>query len=134
VWSLASAVAHPFLDKHFLQQEYQNIPALYLPLADTWVWQSDQTVVGFMSLIGNEVGAIFIEPAYHRQGIGRALLTFAQQLHSTLEVEVFEQNLQGRQFYAQMGFTPLQQKIHQPTGCEVLRLRLSPVNATGVNF
>jgi putative acetyltransferase len=125
VWSLATAVAHPFLDKDFLQQEYQNIPALYLPLADTWVWQSEQTVVGFMSLLGDEIGAIFIDPTYHRQGIGRAMITFAQQLHTHLEVEVFEQNLQGRRFYAQMGFKLLQKKIHDQTGCSVLRLRRS---------
>ncbi len=134
VWSLATAVAHPFLDKDFLQQEYQNIPALYLPVADTWVWQTEQAVVGFMSLLGNEIGAIFIDPACHRQGIGRALITFAQQLHTALEVEVFEQNLQGRKFYAQMGFKLLQQKIHDQTGYGVLRLRLSQCPATVFNL
>lgn len=134
VWSLATAVAHPFLDKDFLQQEYQNIPALYLPVADTWVWQTEQAVVGFMSLLGNEIGAIFIDPACHRQGIGRALITFAQQLHTALEVEVFEQNLQGRKFYTQMGFKLLQQKIHDQTGYSVLRLRLSQCPATVFNL
>ncbi len=134
VWSLATAVAHPFLDKDFLQQEYQNIPALYLPVADTWVWQTEQAVVGFMSLLGNEIGAIFIDPACHRQGIGRAFITFAQQLHTALEVEVFEQNLQGRKFYAQMGFKLLQQKIHDQTGYGVLRLRLSQCPATVFNL
>lgn len=134
VWSLATAVAHPFLDKDFLQQEYQNIPALYLPVADTWVWQTEQAVVGFMSLLGNEIGAIFIDPACHRQGIGRALITFAQQLHAALEVEVFEQNLQGRKFYAQMGFKLLQQKIHDQTGYSVLRLQLSQCPATVFNL
>lgn len=123
VWSLATAVANPFLDKDFLQQEYQNIPALYLPMAETWVWQEKQSLVGFMSLLGNEVGALFVDPAYHRQGIGRALINHAQQLRGALEVEVFEQNLQGRKFYAQMGFKLLQQKIHDQTGNSVWRLR-----------
>lgn len=76
-----------------------------------------------MSLLGNEVGALFVDPAYHRQGIGRALINHAQQLRGALEVEVFEQNLQGRKFHAQLGFKLLQQKIHDQTGNSVWRLR-----------
>jgi putative acetyltransferase len=37
-------------------------PKLYLPNADTWVAETNGAVVGFIALLGNFVGAIFVEP------------------------------------------------------------------------
>jgi putative acetyltransferase len=125
VWARASAVAHPFLSQEFLEQERHNIPSVYLPNAETWVWEAGGRVVGFLSLLGNEVGAVFVDPEFHRAGIGRALMERARDLRGELEVEVFEKNPLGRAFYAKLGFQFLRRQIHDPTGFEVLRLRLA---------
>ena len=53
VWYAASQVAHSFLDEVFFEQERRDIPALYLPQAETWVYERDGAVVGFIALIGN---------------------------------------------------------------------------------
>ena len=124
VWARASAVAHPFLSPEFMEQERHNIPNVHLPRADTWVWDSNGRVVGFISLLGNEVGAIFVDPDFHRAGIGRALMEQARAVRGELEVEVFERNLLGRAFYANIGFEPVHQKIDDQTGMAVMRLRL----------
>ena len=58
-WYSASQIAHPFLDEDFFEQERNNIARLHIPNAETWVYEQDNRVVGFISLIGNEVGAIF---------------------------------------------------------------------------
>lgn len=134
VWAQASALAHPFLSEEFLELERHNIPNVYLPNAETWVWVADGRVVGFISLLGNEVGAIFVEPAFHRSGIGRALMDRAQALRGELEVEVFQSNLLGRAFYAKLGFEMMHHKVHDQTGFEVMRLRLAvnnPLQPTG---
>lgn len=134
VWAQASALAHPFLSEDFLARERHNIPNIYLPQAETWVWVADEQVVGFISLLGNEVGAIFVAPQFHRSGIGRALMERAQALRGDLEVEVFTSNLLGRAFYAKLGFELMHQKVHDQTGCEVMRLRLAahnPLQPTG---
>jgi putative acetyltransferase len=86
---------------------------------------ADGRVVGFISLLGNEIGAIFVDPGFHRSGIGHALVRHAQALRGELEVEVFERNLLGRAFYAKLGFEPVHQKVHEPTGFEIIRLRLA---------
>jgi len=125
VWGRASALAHPFLGGDFLELERRNIPDLYLPKAETWVWEADGQVVGFISLLGNEVGAIFVDPEFHRTGIGRALMDRARALRGELEVEVFEKNLLGRAFYAKMGFELVHRKVHDQTGFPLLRLRLA---------
>ena len=124
VWAAASAVAHPFLSAEFLAVERDNIANVYLPNAETWVWESDGPVVGFISLLGNEVGAIFVDPKFHRAGIGRALMDHARKSRKELEVEVFTRNAIGRAFYAKYGFELLQKKVHHQTGLELMRLRL----------
>ncbi len=125
VWADASALAHPFLSQEFLELERHNIPNVYLPKADTWVWEAEGRVVGFISLLGNEVGAIFVAPPFQGGGIGRALMDKARALHGELEVEVFKDNLSGRAFYAKYGFELMRQGVHEQTGCEILRLRLT---------
>ena len=125
VWARASALAHPFLSQEFFERERHMIPSVYLPKAETWVWESGGQVVGFISLLGNEIGAIFVDPGVHRTGIGRALIDRARALRAGLEVEVFERNLLGRAFYTKLGFELMSRKCHDPTGFEVMRLRLS---------
>ena len=91
-WENASRIAHPFLTEEFLEQERYNIPNVYLPNADTWVVSYEGKVIGFIALMGSEVGAIFVQPSFHGKGAGLALMNKAQELHSNLEVEVFKDN------------------------------------------
>ncbi len=124
-WENASKIAHPFLSDEFMDKERDNIPNMYLPNADTWVADVNGTVVGFIALIGNEVGAIFVEPEFQDVGIGSALMNKARELHGNLEVDVFEANSIGRKFYSGYGFEPLLEKVHEETGNKVLRLKLT---------
>jgi len=55
-WAAASAVGHPFLDDAFLAQERHDIQHVYIPNAETWVYEMDGRVVGYLALVGNEVG------------------------------------------------------------------------------
>ncbi len=122
VWYAASQVGHPFLDEAFFEKERQDIAALYLPNSETWVYQQNGAVVGFIALVENEVGAIFVDPPLHGQGIGRALMDQAKHLKGDLEVEVFKKNQIGRKFYQQYGFRQINEYFHEETGHMMLRL------------
>lgn len=124
-WENASKIAHPFLEEGFLAQERKNIPEMYLPNADTWVVDVDDQVAGFIALIGNEVGAIFLQPDHQGKKMGKLMMDKARELHGDLEVEVFEKNSIGRNFYAQYGFKLIEEKMHEPTGQRVLRLKFT---------
>ena len=124
-WENASKIAHPFLKEDFQAQVRNDIPELYLPNADTWVVEVDNQVAGFIALIGNEIGAIFLQPEHHGKKIGKLMMDKAKELHGDLEVEVFEKNSIGRKFYSQYGFELIEEKIHEPTGEITLRLKYS---------
>lgn len=123
VWYQASLVAHPFLSEDFLAEEERKIRAVYLPNTQTWVYEEQGKPVGFISLIDNKIGAIFVHPSMQRRGIGRALMDKACSLHETVELDVFEANSIGRTFYSKYGFVPIRQFTHDETGEPMIRLR-----------
>lgn len=124
-WESASRIAHPFLTEEFQQQERHNIPNVYMPVAETWVIEQDGQVIGFVALIGNEVGGLFVKSEFHGTGAGRALMDKAVELRGELEVEVFKANKIGRNFYDKYGFQLLHEAVHESTGNAILRLTLA---------
>lgn len=124
-WETATRLAHPFMTDEFIAQERINVAEIYMPNTDTWIVDIDGNVEGFIALMGNEVGAIFLQPKYHGKGAGKALMDKAQELHGDLEVEVFKANSIGRKFYSRYGFKHLDEKLHEPTGQQVLRLKFT---------
>lgn len=113
------------MTEEFIAQERKNVAEIYMPNTDTWVAEIDGKVEGFIALMGNEVGAIFLQPECHGKGIGKALMDKAQELHGDLEVEVFKENSIGRKFYSHYGFEQLEEKLHEPTRQQVLRLKFT---------
>lgn len=121
-WKMTQPLAHPFLPEDFQKQELISIETIYLPNADTWVIANDERAVGFIALIGNEVGGLFLHPSYHGQGFGNLMMDHAAELHKKIVLDVFEKNVIGRGFYASYGFKQIERKTHEPTGEAVLRL------------
>lgn len=128
VWQAASEVGHPFLTDDFLASERQSIARDHLPSAETWVWEADGKISGFIALLGDEIGALFVEPALHGEGIGKSLVDHARDLRGRLEVEVFAANKIGLSFYRRYGFVENERNVHEATGLEVIRMALPAVD------
>lgn len=124
IWRAANAVAHPFLGEDFLRSEQDNVRDVYLPAAETWVAESGGRVVGFISLLGHQVGGLFLAPAWQGRRIGKALMDKAVAERGALELDVFAANVIGRRFYDRYGFVDADDYLHAPTGQRVLRLTL----------
>ncbi|HWB41670.1 MAG TPA: GNAT family N-acetyltransferase [Gemmatimonadales bacterium] len=133
VWAQSAAVAHPFWTSAMFEQERRDIAEQFLPVAETYVFERAGEVVGFISLLGTEVGGIFVTPRYHGQGIGRALMDWARGSRDHLELDVFEANSIGRAFYAAYGFGIVGARRDATTGQTVLRLRLPPGTRSGAD-
>lgn len=124
VWKSSSRIATPFLSEEFLERETITIRDVYIPIAETWVIEDDGDFVGFLALIENEVGAIFVDPAYQGKGYGKALMDHAKSLRPYLELDVFRDNPIGRTFYNKYGFKFVKEYLHEPSGFIQHRLRL----------
>ncbi len=123
VWYESSTWAHPFLNSEFVEKVKSDMRSMYIPNSETWVYESDAKVVGFISMIGEEIGGLFVLQEYHSKGIETQLVNFVREFHDKLEVEVFKRNKIGRSFYNKYGFTPYKEFMHEPSGEVVLRLR-----------
>lgn len=123
IWEAAAVLAHPFLSDDFNAQVKTAMRDMYLPDSDTWVFEESGKVLGFISMLKNEIGGLFVHPDHHSKGIGRALIIHVQHSHTTLEVEVFDKNKIGKPFYEKYGFEVLKEYTHEPTGEKVIRMR-----------
>lgn len=123
VWEEASRVAHPFLPESFILAERERVRRVYIPITDTWVFEEGGRVAGFISLVDDEVGGLFVDPKSHRRGIGSALLDFALARGRPLELEVFKENQSARAFYQRCGFADVSEYRHAGTGHQMVRMR-----------
>ena len=123
VWYHSSTLAHPFLKFEFVEKVKSDMRNIYIPDSDTWVYEKDLEIVGFISMIGNEIGGLFVMPSILGKGIGTQLVNFVSENHKNLEVEVFEKNKIGRAFYDKHGFRLVKEFTHQESRENVLKMR-----------
>ncbi|MDJ0665221.1 MAG: GNAT family N-acetyltransferase [Acidimicrobiia bacterium] len=126
VWYRASVEAHSFLPDEFFAAEGKLLQDRWLPEAETNVCVVNGAIVGFLSLVGNEVGGLFVDPDHQRRGIGSALMDGARDVRPFLELSVFEENRNGLAFYTAYGFEIVARRTNEETGRPELRLRLNP--------
>lgn len=123
IWDKAASIAHHFLSDEFHQMVKKAMEEMYLPNSETWVYWENEQALGFVSMMGNEIGGLFVGPSHQGKGIGGKLVAHVAEMHPTIEVEVFEQNKIGRPFYEKIGFQPMKTFIHEPTQEKVIRLQ-----------
>lgn len=122
-WEKSSMVAHPFLHPNYVNQIKNDLKEIYLPNAETWVYKENSQIIGFISMIQNEIGGLFVLPDFHSSGIGTKLVNYVNKFHEILEVEVFAKNDKGRNFYTKYGFELLHQYVHEESQEEMIRMK-----------
>lgn len=125
-WRAANELAHPFLSKDFLDKEEGNVRNVYPKFAKIWVQEIDGKVVGFIAMIDNEIGGLFLDPKNHRKGLGREMVDFVQAQKGALTVEVFRDNKIGRAFYDRYGFKKTGENLHEDSGQMTIKMACDP--------
>jgi len=127
IWRTASEVAHPFLGASELDADATLVRDQYMPAANIHVAVSEGAVSGFIALLGSFIGGLFVDPALHGHGIGKALVLEARRCHPILDVEVYEANMDARAFYARLRFTESGRRERDDQGrtLPLIALRLS---------
>ncbi|MBD9542154.1 GNAT family N-acetyltransferase [Ensifer adhaerens] len=104
IWFEASITAHAFVGEARLREQRLLIETVYLPNAETWVAIRDGEPAGFVSLLDDFIGGLFVSPRHQGAGIGRLLVSHALQLKGQLRLEVYTANSQAYAFYENLGF------------------------------
>lgn len=107
LWLETSLRAHPFLPPDEQQRQALAMRSDYLPHSETWVITGDNPAVpplGFISLIGRHIAALFIHPGHQGRGLGSRLLEHAKSRHSSLTLNVYSRNADAIHFYEYHGF------------------------------
>lgn len=125
IWYQASSLAHPFLNHTFVEQVKIAMRDMYIPGSETWVYEENNKILGFISMMDNEIGGLFVLPYNQGKGIGSQLVNFIKPFHDSLEVEVFDKNSIGRGFYNKLEFKQIHSYFHEPSNQDVLRLKLT---------
>lgn len=124
IWYDASLLAHPFIGEVRLREQRQLVIDQYLPNAETWVACHQGEVIGFVSLLGNFIGAIFVAPGWQGLGAGRKLIAHALDLKRELLLEVYTENRQAVRFYASLGFQEISRRDVDDFGYPYANARL----------
>jgi len=110
LWRASTVLAHDFQSADELDRDEDLIRNKYIAQTETWVaWEGEQ-MVGFISLVGTLIVALFVDASRHRAGIGSALLAHVISLHGPLGVEVFPENTNGVAFYQKHGFKKVREE------------------------
>ncbi|UKJ71879.1 acetyltransferase [Azospirillum brasilense] len=105
VWLAAVRSTHDFLSEEDIGFYADLVRDQYLPSAALMVAvDGDDRPVGFLGMSGCRIDTLFVDPAWHGQGIGRALVAYALDSGQGLTVDVNEQNSAARAFYRRLGF------------------------------
>lgn len=128
IWRRAVDATHDFLDaadRAAIDAEVAD----FLPRSAAWLaTDADDQAVGFMLIDGTHMDALFIDPDWHGQGVGRSLVAHGLELHPAMTTDVNEQNGGALRFYERMGFarTGRSDRDGQGRPYPLLHLRYAP--------
>lgn len=125
IWFEASRQAHAFIGEASLRGQRELIETVYLPKAETWVAIRDGEPVGFVSLLEDFIGGLFVSPRCQGGGIGRRLVRHAAQLKGSLRLEVYTANEQALAFYRSLGFEELSRRPSDDQGLPFENVQMS---------
>ena len=69
VWYSASQVGHSFLSEAFFETERELMSTVFLPNAETWVFERDGPVLGFIRWVAMKLVAFSLMPPIMGRGL-----------------------------------------------------------------
>jgi ribosomal protein S18 acetylase RimI-like enzyme len=107
-WFEAVQVAEPELVKR-MKYEFQGARKYFkdfvVPANKMWVYELNQEPIGFLAMQNEFIDRLYVNPKFHRQGIGKTLLEFAKTLSPNhLWLYTDQANKMSRAFYEKNEF------------------------------
>ncbi len=126
IWRDAFDATHGFLTAKDRKDIDRMVAEEFLPAAELWL-VDDPTgrAAGFLVMDGEEIDALFVDPALHGQGYGTALVRHALTLSPQAKVEASEQADNALPFYESRGFVRIGRSETDPQGRPYPLVRLA---------
>jgi len=124
IWDNAEPLAHPFLSDDVRDQVRKDMRNIYLPNAETWVLESEGAPIGFIAMIGTEIGGLFLDPSEQGKGLGLHMVDHIVAIKGPLTVEVFKDNKIGLPFYQRYGFLVTGEGAFDASGDETFKMSM----------
>jgi putative acetyltransferase len=116
IWLDVSKKAHHFIDPAYWESKVEEMENLWLPFADNTALIKDERLIGFYSLVDDQLAAIFVDHDEQGNGYGALLLSEAKKRRKRLELTVYEKNIHAIRFYEKHGFLNTEKQIDPTTG------------------
>ena len=116
IWLKSTIKAHNFIDENYWRKNYNNVKNIYIPISDTFVYEYNGRIKGFISIINNDfIGALFVDVNSQGMGIGSKLIDYAINIYENLSLSVYKDNENAFDFYKNKNFKILSEEVNKET-------------------
>ena len=115
LWLHGNQEVHTFIDEGYWLQIYDAVTK-EMSNSDGVIYTCDEGMLGFCSLIGDNLRWIFVESSYRSQGIGHEMLDEIKLIHKHLTARVYLQNSKAIAFFRREGFSISVPELNEETG------------------
>lgn len=124
LWIRASVIAHSFIPDSYWISKAKEMKELYIPNSTlTLVYQENEEVKGFISLMDNFIAALFVAPSEQGKGIGTCLLDEVKSNFDELKLAVYTENVKSLNYYLKQGFLEEYRAVEENTGHEEIIMK-----------
>jgi len=117
IWLMSTIKAHDFIQKEYWEKNYNIVKDIYIPMAETFVFEDEECIKGFISIINNEfIGALFVDIDFQNSGIGKKLINHVTDRYKNLNLAVYKENKKSVDFYINRGFKITKEQINEDSG------------------
>lgn len=119
IWLKSTIKAHDFIEEKYWKDNYNTVKNIYIPMADSFVYEDDKGIKGFISIINNEfIGALFVDTDNQGIGIGKKLIDYVMHKYNHLSLVVYKENKKSLEFYISRGFKIIKEQLNEDSGYE----------------
>ena len=117
IWLESTIKAHNFISEDYWENNYNIVKDVYIPMAETFVYDDGLDIKGFISIINNEfIGALFVDSNCQRLGIGSELIDYILKKYEKLSLAVYKNNKKAVSFYKNKGFKVIKEQLNEDSG------------------
>ncbi|KHF77807.1 putative acetyltransferase [Acinetobacter sp. neg1] len=118
IWLQASIKAHHFIPASYWESNTTKMQEIYLPMSEVYIAEDAINIYGFIALVEDTVAALFVSPEHQAKGIGKQLISYAQDMRSRLELNVYQENKNSVKFYLASGFRIINEGLDTATNAK----------------